>query len=658
MTRFTDEFLDTLRDHADIVGIIGEHVKLKRSGGTLRGPCPFHNGKGPNFSVDPGKGFYHCFVCHASGTAVTFLQKHVGMEWADAVTAVANRSGIVVPAREERRGPDPREKHWEVNAAAAEYFRTQLWNEERAAPARTYLGKRAISREVADRFMLGFAPYEAGLFRTHMETLGFDQARLLESGLLVKREELDEPRPRFRRRLMIPILDAQGHVAGFGGRVMGDEEPKYLNSAEGDAFAKRRLLYGLDSAKNHIRKEDRVLVVEGYFDAIRLIAAGIEPVVAPLGTALTDEQVALLTRYTKNIFLLYDNDDAGQKATFRSGLELLRAGASVRIVTLPEGEDPDSFVQAKGGAALEALLADAMDLFERQLQLLERGGWFADLHKTRAAIDKLLPTLRATTDALTRELYVKWLVEKAGVEKETLLKEIAAAPDAGRSRSAGPHDGAAHDQGDHGPTAPDGAPPADDRPRESEGSSLPPWKGGKWRGKSRGPEWRVSNERPSLLRKSGVRFERSLVHLMLVHRRYLEQMQRHYGPSAFRDDLAGAIYQVLVDHGADATLEELAAALSEDAASLMQELTGTPAAVSDAEDTLARGLQQFRIRELEEANERLTALLKAKGVDSSEIDAIMRQKQAMTAEISKLRNPSRLPVRDTSEEASEPTNDS
>ena len=656
MARFTDEFLDTLRDQADIVGIIGEHVKLKRSGGTWRGPCPFHNGKGPNFSVDPGKGFYHCFVCHASGTAVTFLQKHVGMEWADAVTAVANRSGIAVPVREERQGPDPREKHWEVNAAAAEYFRDQLWNEDKAAAARAYLDKRAISREVADKFLLGFAPYEAGLFRTHMETLGFDQARLLESGLLVKREELDEPRPRFRRRLMIPILDAAGHVAGFGGRVMGDEEPKYLNSAEGDAFAKRRLLYGLHFARNHIRKENRVLVVEGYFDAIRLMAAGIESVVAPLGTALTDEQVALLTRYTKNVFLLYDSDEAGQKATFRSGLELLRAGASVRIVTLPEGEDPDSFVQAKGGAALEALLGDAMDLFERQLQLLERGGWFADLRKVRAAIDKLLPTLRATTDALTRELYVKWLSERAGVEKETLLKEIAAAPDAGRSRGSGPPDGAPHDE--HGPPAWDEAPPHDDRPREAEGSSRPQWQPGRWRGKARGPEWRVSNERPSFTRHTGVRFERSLVHLMLVHRHYLEQMQRHYGPSAFRDDVAGAIYQVLVDHGPDATLEELAAALPEAAAALMQELTGTPAAVSDAEDTMARGLQQFRIRELEETNERLTALLKAKGVDAAEIDAIMRQKQVVSAEISRLRNPSRLPASDASAPPRDTTNDS
>ena len=648
MTRFSDEFLDSLREQADIVGIIGEHVKLKRSGGTWRGPCPFHNGKGPNFSVDPRKGFYHCFKCAEAGTAVTFLQKHVGMEWADAVVAVANRSGIVVPTRDERKGPDPRERHWEVNAAAAEYFRALLWGEERGAAARAYLDKRAITRDVADRFQLGFAPYEAGLFRTHMETLGFDQARLLESGLLVKREELDEPRPRFRKRLMFPILDVQGHVAGFGGRALGDDEPKYLNSSEGDVFSKRRLLYGLQSAKNHIRRENRALVVEGYFDAIRLMAAGIESVVAPLGTALTDEQVALLTRYTKNIFLLYDSDEAGQKATFRSGLELLRAGASVRIVTLPDGEDPDSFVQANGGAALEALLGDAIDIFERQLQLLERGGWFADLHQTRAAIDKLLPTLRATTDALTRELYVKRLVERAGVEKETLLREIAADPDAHRPRGGTAGGDVRGDPTRDAPPARDDAPPLDEYQRDREsGVGAPRWKKGTWRGRNRGPEWQMSNERPSLARNNEVRFERSLVHLMLVHRKYIEQMQAHYGPSVFRDELAGLIYQVLVDHGPDATLEEIADALPEAATALVQQMVGSPQAVSDAEETMARGLQQFLIRDLREENQRLSRLLQQHEVSAGDLDGIIRQKTEVAARLSRLRNIPRTPLTDT-----------
>ena len=637
--KFTDDFLDLLKEQADIVGIIGEHVKLKRTGGSWRGPCPFHQGKGPNFSVDPAKGFYHCFKCQVSGTAVTFLQKHVGMDWASAVEAVANRSGIALPVRQDRQGPDPRERFWEVNAAAAAYFTRMLWEDDKAAPAREYLKKRQISREVADRFQLGFAPYETGLLRTHMDTLGFDEARLLEGGLLVKREELAEPRPRFRRRLMFPILDAQGHGAGFGGRALGDEEPKYLNSPEGPAFAKRRLLYGLNSAKNHIRKDARVLVVEGYFDAIRLMAAGIETAVAPLGTALTDEQVALLVRYTKNVFLLYDSDEAGQKATFRSGLELLRAGASVRIVSLPSGEDPDSFVQAQGGDALLALLADAIDLFERQLQLLERGGWFGDLHRKRQAIDKLLPTIRATADPLTRDIYVQRLSELAHVDRELLLREAAAEPPRSRSaETAGAGQAHDRDDDDRGPSD-DGEPPAWEDVPPVEAVAIPrpsvPAKRGRW-GKPRGPEW-VSVDSPLRRGKAGVvGFERELARLMVAHRGFVDRVAREYGPDAFRDDEAASIFHALVDHGADATIEALASDLPPQAVTLLEQLNGESGAIADPEHAFQRAIVRFRIREIEESNRQLSELVEIAA--PAEKDELMRQKHQNSLELRNLKN--------------------
>ena len=629
MPRFTDEFLDGLKDGADIVGIIGEHVKLKRTGGQWRGPCPFHGGKNPNFSVDPAKGFYHCFKCGVSGTAVTFLQKHLGMEWADAVEAVANRSGIPMPSRqEERRGPDPREKYWEVNAAAAEYFQQMLWTDEKASAARAYVEKRAITREVADRFQIGFAPYEAGLFREHMGTLGFDEARLLDAGLLVKREEIAEPRPRFRRRLMFPILDAQGHVAGFGGRALGDEEPKYLNSAEGEAFTKRRLLYGLNSAKNHMRKEDRALVVEGYFDTIRLMAAGIESVVAPLGTALTEEQVALLTRYTKNVFLLYDGDEAGQKATFRSGLELLRAGAQVRVVTLPGDEDPDSFVQTRGGDALNALLAQGIDLFERQIQLLERAGYFADLHKKRTAVDKLLPTLRATRDPVTRDIYVGRLAEVSGVSTETLVREMQERPPRGSS----PHPEEGEGEGGEGGPAWEEVP----SPNEQSAPRTEPWvPQRKWRGRPRGPEWAVTNAPLKAGRTSEVRFERDLLRLVLVHRPYIDRVLGEYGPEAWRDGVAAAVFGTLRDIGPDATMEELANALEPEAVELAQRLIQETAAVSDAEDTFGWGIVQFRLRELEERKTELLRTMQA--ADGDEKDARFREITELSNEMSALK---------------------
>ena len=630
MPRFSDEFLEALREQADIVGIIGEHVKLKRTGGQWRGPCPFHNGKNPNFSVDPGKGFYHCFKCSVSGTAVTFLQKHLGMEWADAVESVAHRSGIAIPSRQdERRGPDPRERYWEVNAAAADYFAKFLWTDDKAGPARAYLEKRAISRDVADRFQLGFAPYEAGLFREHMGNLGFDEPRLLETGLLVKREEIAEPRPRFRRRLMFPILDAQGHVAGFGGRALGDDEPKYLNSAEGEAFMKRRLLYGLNVAKNHMRKEDRALVVEGYFDAIRLMAAGIESVVAPLGTALTEEQVALLTRYSRNVFLLYDSDEAGQKATFRSGLELLAAGAQVRVVTLPAGEDPDSFVQAHGGEALANLLAQGIDLFERQIQLLERAGYFADLHKKRTAIDKLLPTLRATKDSVTRELYLARLAEVSGVAPDTLLREMR------ESAPRGPTPGR------EGDTATEGPPSAWDGPAASGSEPTVRGEGGsgggprRWRGRPRGPVWAATNVPLRAVRSDQVRFERDLLRLMLIHRGYIDRMLGEYGPEAWRDATAAAVFGTLREVGPDATMEELAEVLEPEAVALAQELTQQAAAVADAEKTFEGGVIHFRLRELEERSRELRRL--QDGASEAEQDRLVRERHEVSTEMAALK---------------------
>src|SRR5205814_334490 len=230
----------------------------------------------------------------------------------------------------------------------------------------------------------------------YMATLGFDEARLASTGLTVQGEDGSEPRPRFRGRLMFPILDSVGRHIGFGGRIIGPGEPKYLNSPESAAFSKGKTLYGLNWAKNDIRREDQVLVVEGYFDVVRLMTAGVTTVVAPMGTALTEWQSGALRKLTKNVFLLYDSDKAGLQATFRSGDELLRQGASVRVVTLPETEDPDTFVKKHGAAALMARLRDAIDVFDRKIQLLERAGMFSELQKKRRARDAPQPVTSRT----------------------------------------------------------------------------------------------------------------------------------------------------------------------------------------------------------------------------------------------------------------------
>src|SRR5207249_844702 len=262
-------------------------------------------------------------------------------------------------------------------------------------------------------------------FLDAMKGLGLRDEVLLEAGLVVKREEDEAPLvPRFRGRLLFPIHDLRARVVGFGGRILGEGEPKYLNSPDTPIFHKGKLLYHLDVAKHAIRKTERAILVEGYFDVLRLALAGIEEVVAPMGTGLSADQGSLLRRYTAHVILLYDSDEAGLRATFRAGDELLRHGLRVSVATLPEGEDPDTLVQRHGGAALEQMLKDAVDVFERKIQILERRGFFGSLPGRRRALDRLLPTIRAAADPITRELYLTRAAEVASVRKDVLEREI------------------------------------------------------------------------------------------------------------------------------------------------------------------------------------------------------------------------------------------
>lgn len=432
-----DEELDRVIDAADIVAVIGERIKLKRVGNSWRGPCPFHQGKGDNFSVMPNGG-YRCWVCGETGSVFTFVQKQLGLDFVESVKYVGKKSGIEVREVTRRvEGPDPREPLWEVVAATAAFFHRMLWDEDEGAAARTYLAKRGITREVAERFGLGYSPRAIGALRQHLDSLGVPLARQLAAGI-VKQEEGQEPRPRFRGRLMFPIHDARGRAVGFGGRSLDGSEPKYINSPESAVYSKGSLLYHLHEARHAIRKAERVLLVEGYFDVVRTVSAGIEEVVAPLGTALTPDQAKLLRRFTPNVFLLYDSDTAGLKATFRSGDVLLRERAAVRVVTLPEGEDPDTFVEKFGAAGLEKSVKASIDIFERKLQLLQRGGWFADLSKSRKAIDRLLPSIRAASDPVTRDLYLTRAAQVSGVDRDTLLREAASAPGPDARATKGP----------------------------------------------------------------------------------------------------------------------------------------------------------------------------------------------------------------------------
>ncbi|HEU4525686.1 MAG TPA: DNA primase, partial [Gemmatimonadales bacterium] len=371
-----DETIEQVRDSTDLVGLIGEAVSLKRTGADYRGPCPFHGGTNRNFAVIPRKGRYYCFVCHASGDVFSWFMTRMGLSYPDAVREAARRVGITIPERAERAGPDPHEPLFGAVAAAHDWFTRQLLELPDARIAREYLERREVPLETAAILGLGFAP-QGKSFLEAMGTLGIEHNILLRAGLAAQRDD-GVISARFRGRLLFPIHDLRGRVAGFGGRLLAEGEPKYLNSPETEIFHKGKQLYNLHQAKGPIRREGSVILVEGYFDVLRLVLAGVEHVVAPLGTALTPDQAALLKRYAASAVLLYDSDRAGLRATFRAGDELLRHGVRVRVATLPPGEDPDTLVKKGGVAALDEIVADAVDLLERKLQLLERKGYFED----------------------------------------------------------------------------------------------------------------------------------------------------------------------------------------------------------------------------------------------------------------------------------------
>jgi DNA primase len=432
-----DDLVEEVRLRSDIVELVGEHVPLKRAGKDYRGLCPFHKEKTPSFYVVPAKGFYKCFGCGESGDIFSFLMRQVGLDFPGAVRAVADRVGVEIPDRDEAaRGPDPYAPFFEALSFAAEFYAGRLADPTVGAEARAYLEGRGVGAAAVARFGLGYAPDAWRALREAARAHGIDDERLLEAGLIKTSERSEEPFDRLRHRLVFPIVDVRGRVIGFGGRALGaDDGPKYLNSPETPVYHKSRELYGLHWARTAIRRAGEALVVEGFMDFLTLAAAGIEHVVAPLGTSLTEQQASVLARYTDRVLLLYDSDAAGQRATFRSGDLLLAAGVHPLVVTLPAGEDPDSVVRTGGVDALTPYLKGATDLLDRKIEILADHGLLEDIDGLRTAVDKLLPTLRAVRDPALRDLYVARVAGRTGVRASTIDREISGAA---RSRQAPP----------------------------------------------------------------------------------------------------------------------------------------------------------------------------------------------------------------------------
>jgi len=362
------QWLDELRARTTLSAVIAPSVKLIRAGREWKACCPFHNEKTPSFTVNDDKGFYHCFGCGAHGDAIRFLTDHRGMPFMDAVKELADKAGMDVPA------PDPRAQEkaerqaglTDVMAEVARWYSEQL-NGLAGADARDYLARRGIDAATQQRFGLGLAPDSRNALKRALDSLGED--RLVETGMLIQPEEgAKDSYDRFRGRLMFPIRDARGRVIAFGGRILGDGEPKYLNSPDTILFDKGRTLYNLDRAGPASRTAKRLIVVEGYMDVIALDRAGISEAVAPNGTALTEGQIERLWRLDPSPILCFDGDNAGRKAAVRAALRalpLLRPDRTLRFVELPAGQDPDDVVKSGGREAIEALLAEPEPLDAR-----------------------------------------------------------------------------------------------------------------------------------------------------------------------------------------------------------------------------------------------------------------------------------------------------
>lgn len=423
----TPQLIQAVRDAADILSVASDHTRLQKAGKRYQGLCPLHKEKSPSFGVDPGPGLFYCFGCGQGGDAIKLHMLLSGDDFPAAIESLARRYGIPLPAAPERRGGRDERDLEGALAAAQGYFVEQL---KRSSFARGYLEKRGIPPGLIERFGLGYAPEGwRGLFETLRAKIPVGD---LEAAGLVARPERSaerqggDPYDRFRNRLMFPIKNAAGRLVGFGGRTLGDDKAKYVNTAETASFHKGNLLYGLDQAKRAIRENGRAILVEGYFDVLGAVACGLEGAVAGMGTALTPEQAKLLKRYAEEAVIAYDGDSAGENAFRRALPLLLSEGLSVRRARFPDGHDPDSLRQAVGPEAVAAAVAEAPDGVIAELERLAPAESAREPREQAKAAAAVAELLRPIPDAILRWSYARVAAERIQVPVELMSRRMGA----------------------------------------------------------------------------------------------------------------------------------------------------------------------------------------------------------------------------------------
>ena len=432
---FTPEFIQQVRDASDIVGVIQQWVPLKKAGVNYKGLCPFHNEKSPSFHVHPAKQMFHCFGCNEGGDVFAFVQKITKVGFGESLKVLAERAGIELPEETRdaglRQEEEARRKELEELSKlldlAAVWFRRHLEESDEAAPARAYAEKRGLDAEAREKFQLGWAPADGRSLVQAAVKKGYSEGALEKAGLMLRSER--GPYGRFRSRLMFPISDPKGRMAGFGGRIVGEGEPKYLNSPEGPLFSKGKLLYPWPLAKDALGKAREALVVEGYMDAIACHQYGFAQAVATLGTALTEDHAKLLKRYVNKVVLLFDADAAGLRAARRAGEALTGTGLEIRVARLSGAKDPDELLRAKGAAGLQEALDAAIPLFDfcvatGLVQAQATGGLTPQVRV--AVLSDLYPMLAKLNSAVETEAELYRAAETLGVSHEAAAEDYAA----------------------------------------------------------------------------------------------------------------------------------------------------------------------------------------------------------------------------------------
>ena len=417
---FSKDAVEQLKNSVDIVDVIGRCVQLKRSGANYKGLCPFHNEKTPSFVVSPQKQIFTCFGgCGASGDVVSFVMKYYNLDFNEAVEKLAGEYGVQI--QKSTRGPDDRDKYYEINREAARFFYRQMT--EGPNPGYTYMKNRGIEDRTIKKFGLGYAPDSWNTLCEYFRERGTDEKLLEELGLVSKKD--GRYYDKFRNRVIFPIINTAGKVIGFGGRALdGEVMPKYLNSPENRVFQKKNNLYALNLTRHDIGRAKSAIIVEGYMDVISLYQSGVKNVTASLGTALTDNQAKLINRYTKSVVLSYDADDAGLKAALR-GIEVLRAQAcKVKVLHVNDGKDPDEYIKKNGREAFLELVENAVPYMEYKLSAAQRG---LDMLTDEGKIDymKRVSAILSDLSPVEADIYIKKISKETDISEGAIRMEIS-----------------------------------------------------------------------------------------------------------------------------------------------------------------------------------------------------------------------------------------